>query len=165
MKPLVALLFILTCSNDVSIEELRQNFLKVESEEQTEFYINELENANSVECQGYLAGMYFMKSRYAGFPLTKMKYFKRGKKLLEQLIAENPNHIELRYLRLIMQYRVPEFLGYHEHKQLDYNYITTNIESANMNSEFKIQILEALINIDSMSEEKISELHKIQERI
>lgn len=165
MKLLLILLFTYSISYGSSIEEVRQNFWQVESIEKTEFYIDQLESEKSIEGQGYLAGMYFMKSRYAGFPLTKMKYFKKGKNLLDELIVTNPENIELRYLRLIMQYQIPEFLGYHENKESDFLYIQTNIENSALSIEFKHQILDILIQLDNMPKDKIEVLKIVKDSL
>lgn len=52
-----------------------------------------------------------LRARDAVWPGSKLKYTRRGLALLDDLVASHPNHVELRFLRLISCYRLPGFLG------------------------------------------------------
>lgn len=61
---------------------------------------------------GYKASATMMMANYVLNPLTKLSYFTKGKKLLEQTIEIVPANAELRFLRFAIQTNIPSFLGY-----------------------------------------------------
>lgn len=60
-------------------------------------------------------------------PLEKIKYFRKGKNLLDESVKQSPNHIEIRFLRFATQTKAPSFLGYDNNLQEDKNLILKNI--------------------------------------
>jgi hypothetical protein len=72
-----------------------------------------IDNSN----MGYLAVVCMMKSNHACFPFTKLKYFNKGRKLLERAIEFNPHSIELIYFRFEIQRRLPAVLSYDNRKE------------------------------------------------
>ncbi len=87
---------------------------------------NEVYNERFIKCleskglkkeQGYLAVAYIMKSNHASMPWTKLKYFHKGKNLLEQTIKENPNVVEWIFYRHEIQRRIPKGLNYNNLKE------------------------------------------------
>ena len=52
-----------------------------------------------------------LRARDAVWPGSKLKYTRRGLAVLDDAVALHPEHIELRFLRLISCYRLPGFLG------------------------------------------------------
>jgi len=105
------------------IEEVRGKFPYIENEEETDSYIEKLEEEKGALAEGYLAAMYFFKSRFVGFPTTKYKYFKKGKSMLDTAISSEPKNVELRYIRYIFQHQIPNFLGYDSNKEEDFEVI------------------------------------------
>lgn len=61
---------------------------------------------------GYKASATMMMANYVLNPFTKLSYFSKGKKLLEQAIEIVPANAELRFLRFAIQTNIPSFLGY-----------------------------------------------------
>lgn len=82
------------------------------SEKYSNRLIDELEEKNSKHLEGYLAVAYMMKSNHAVMPWTKLKYFYKGKNLLELAIKDNPKNIEWIYYRYEIQSRIPKGLKY-----------------------------------------------------
>jgi hypothetical protein len=66
---------------------------------------------------GYLAVACMMKSNHASFPFTKLKYFNKGRKLLEKAIELNPHSMELIFFRFEIQRRLPAILAYDNRKE------------------------------------------------
>lgn len=60
-------------------------------------------------------------------PLEKIKYFRKGKGLLDESVKQQPNHMEIRFLRFATQTKAPSFLGYNDNIQEDKNLILKNI--------------------------------------
>lgn len=121
------------------VEEVRDKFPYIENEEETDSFIDKLEEEKGILAEGYLAAMYFFKSRFVGFPTTKYKYFKKGKSMLDAAISMEPNNVELRYIRFIFQHQIPSFLGYDTNKQEDFEVI---INSEIIDEVFLLNLLE-----------------------
>ena len=158
MKLLVLLMFF-TIGNSISeVEKVRNTFPEITSIEQANYFIELLEKNETIEAKSYTAVMFFMKSRYVKFPLTKYKYFKKGKKQLDGLINTNTNNVEIRYLRFLLQSEMPKFLGYHTNIEEDFVLILNGIESSNLRGDFKIKILHNMLLVRSLSDEKSKQI-------
>lgn len=60
----------------------------------------------------YQGMSYMLKANYSYNPYSKLNFFNKGKKLLDNAIKESPDDIELRFLRFCVQTNAPGFLGY-----------------------------------------------------
>lgn len=149
-------------TNDMLIDA-RENFLTIETIEAAE--LKEalwLADENPV-VQGYGACMYFMQAKLVKNPITKWSRFKKGKKVLEKLIENNPNNIELRYQRFLFQSEMPEFLGYHENKKDDYEFILSTIDQASLEADFKCKMLENISKLKSLEpDQKLTVNKKVE---
>ena len=80
--------------------------------------INLLEPYNEINfpvLMGYKACGTIMMARHVSNPFSKLSYFRKGKKMLEAVIAVNDKVVELRFLRYSIQTNAPSFLGYNNH--------------------------------------------------
>ena len=68
------------------------------------------ENATA---EGYFALATMIQAKRFGNPFTKLSYFNKGKKILEEVINANPENAELRFLRFAVQTKVPAILLYY----------------------------------------------------
>lgn len=82
-------------------------------------YIKKLEDAHEPEIKGYRAMYIFMMAQHSLDPFSKWHYFYKGKKILEEVIAQHPDNIELKFLRFMIQTNIPSILGYNAHIQND----------------------------------------------
>ena len=72
------------------------------------------------ECiKGYIAAANMIEAKHLFNPATKLSCFNKGKTLLDNAIKNEPNNIELRFLRLGIQTNAPSFLGYSGQIQTD----------------------------------------------
>ena len=62
--------------------------------------------------QAYKGAITVLKAKHAFWPAKKMRFLNEGLPILDALVAQNPSHIEIRYLRLLSCYYLPGFLGY-----------------------------------------------------
>ena len=60
-------------------------------------------------------------------PIKKYAIFKQKSKDLDNIIIENPNSIEIRFLRYMIQSNAPQFLGYDTKIDSDYNFVLDNL--------------------------------------
>jgi len=166
MKSLFILLLLGVLSISTSaIDEVRNQFPKIDSKEQAESFIELLKDNKSPEAKGYSAAMILMKSRYVIFPLTKLKYFKEGKKELNDVIKKNPKNVEIRYLRFSMQKQIPNFLGYHDNINEDFNLIINDIEICTMHDSLKNKIISNMLLLNNLTSDEKSELTKLMNRL
>ena len=88
--------------------------------------LNEM-NKTSVLIKGYRGCFYFIKCQFIKNPFKKIKYFVQGKELLESAIKEDPQSVELKFLRYSIQKNLPRFLLYDKNLENDLRYVKNNI--------------------------------------
>lgn len=119
-------------ANATDLETIRKNYeLAVDDKEICEKMINELSN-NSTKNSLYLAYLGAFQTIWANHvfnPISKLKTFKRGKTNIEKAINEDPNNIEIRFIRLSVQKNCPRFLGYDDNIQEDQAFLNNNKKS------------------------------------
>lgn len=155
---LISILFFQPNSN---VEKVRKQFPEISTEEQADAFIEELKNDDSAEAKGYTAAMVFMKSRFVTFPFTKLKYFKKGKTILDETIIESPSNIEIRYIRFLMQKQIPDFLGYNDNIKEDFNVIVDGIKMSNLQSEMKSEIVKNMLLTKELTKEEKTTLNQL----
>lgn len=89
----------------------------------------------------YWAAATMKKAEFAWSPLNKLKYFNKGKKMLEDFIKKNPTNIEAKYIRWLTQKMAPAFLSYNKNLADDYQYIQKNIAKSAVDKEYQTFIL------------------------
>ena len=109
------------------LDDVRNQFPKINSVEEAESYMKLLEKEKSPEAKAYYAAMLFMKAKYVKFPLSKYNNFKKGKSTLDKLIQENKLNVEFRYLRFVFQNQLPAFLNYNANMEEDFLQIVKGI--------------------------------------
>ena len=70
---------------------------------------------NSPVLMGYKACGTMMMAKHVPNPFSKLSHFRKGRKMLETVIAVNDKVVELRFLRYSIQTNAPSFLGYNNH--------------------------------------------------
>jgi hypothetical protein len=76
---------------------------------------------------GYEGACEMIAAEHAINPLTKLKYFNSGKKVLETAILNDKDNIELRYLRYTLQEHSPSLLAYHGNMREDKIFLIQSI--------------------------------------
>ncbi|MFT5165382.1 MAG: hypothetical protein ACI8P3_000607 [Saprospiraceae bacterium] len=120
---------------------VRSSYHKISSAQQLEQFIQDLKGIACEEAQPYLASAIMQKAEYAFMPTSKLKYFNQGKKLLEKFIQANPNNLEARYVRVLVQSKAPSILGYKDNIKLDIEFIKSHINIADLPVDFQEIIL------------------------
>ena len=127
MKLLTFIFFCFTFSLSFCNDSIRKELdIAWKNEKYADKFIAKLEANLSKDHQGYLAVAYMMKSNHALMPWTKLKYFYKGKHLLEKSIKEEPERVELRFFRYEIQIKIPKGLKYNnilEDKKIMLDYI------------------------------------------
>ncbi|MGY6650207.1 hypothetical protein [Wenyingzhuangia sp. IMCC45574] len=89
----------------------------------------------------YLAAATMKKAEFVWSPFDKLKYFKKGKNLLEGYIKEHPTSVEAKYIRWLTQTMAPKFLGYRANLKQDYTFIQQHITQSDIDKQYQNIIL------------------------
>lgn len=158
------LLFFLMISSQVSGQEL--NLLKIRKEYSSavndkdicENNLNLLRSkAKATTEKGYLAVYEMVYAKHMGNPFKKLGQFKKGKNLLESLIGQEPNNVELRFIRWSVQTHAPSILNYSADIKEDKKFMINNLYSL-QNSDVKGIIYKYIKGANSFSEGELKEL-------
>jgi hypothetical protein len=137
--------FLLTPSTtkcDEALELVRVKFHQKLNENDLNTFLLEIERNNCTNMEPYRASAIMQKAQFTFFPTEKLRYFLKGKRLLEDFIVENPNHLEARYVRIIVQRYTPSLLMYNDDIDTDRAFIKKNIVlEKSLSVEFKKTIL------------------------
>lgn len=130
------LIFFLMISSQVSAQDLnllkirKEYSLAVKDEDICENNLNVLRaKAKATTDKGYLAVYEMVYAKHMGNPFKKIGQFKKGKNLLESLIKQNPNNVELRFIRWSVQIHAPSILNYSGDINEDKKYIVANLNT------------------------------------
>lgn len=74
---------------------------------------------SSAEVILFKGALYIKKSGFLKNLNEKLELFKKGRLIVEQKIEEQPDNVEFRFVRLIIQEKVPGILRYHKNKEED----------------------------------------------
>ena len=98
--------------------------------------ISELEKSEVKETElAYLGAFQAIWANHTINPISKLSSFKKGKKNIEKAIKQNPNQVEIRFIRLSIQYNIPKMLGYYSDIATDKDFVLKkfkNIENPNL---------------------------------
>lgn len=83
-----------------SLTEVTKTIQTLEAAKQTSF------------TRAYMGAMLMKQANLESKPTLKLEYFKQGSSMLDKEIANNPNNVEFRFLRLAIQEAAPAILGY-----------------------------------------------------
>ena len=74
----------------------------------------------------------------------KLSYLKKSEASFKEAVRKAPNNIEIRFMRMAVQYEIPEYLGYSEDMESDRKFIVNNIEQFDP-TEFSHGTLEEIL--------------------
>ncbi len=80
---------------------------------------------NSVNL-AYLGAFKTIWAHHAINPISKLSTFNKGKKYIESAVKQNPDNVEIRFVRLSVQKNCPSFLGYNDEIDQDVAFINAN---------------------------------------
>lgn len=158
------LLLFLMISSHISAQEL--NLLKirkeyssaVKSEDICENNLNLLRSkAKATTEKGYLAVYEMVYAKHMGNPFKKLGQFNKGKNLLESLIVQEPNNVELRFIRWSVQTHAPSILNYSADILEDKKFMINHLYSL-QNRDVKEIIYQYIKGANSFSEGELKEL-------
>ncbi len=161
-----------TVSKDL-IEKIRTTYYSgVENED----YVDSLQtliNTNFSENKknyptivlAYSAGIEALKSKHAFWPFNKMSYLNSSMDLFAEALLQDPNNLEIRFMRFSILHYVPGILGYSKEREEDqkviFNLLSQNT-AQNIPFELKEGIISFLIDSGRLSDLEIKSLKNIK---
>ena len=136
MKAQVYFLLILISLSGISqtIDEIRSEFHQVvlnpDDSKKFHHFISDVENP-SPTVKAYQAVSEALLAQVVWNPFSKLSQVVKYDKMMGQVIEEDPLNIEIRFLRLAIEYNLPSFLGMSEHVKEDSQMIVRNMSSIN----------------------------------
>ena len=76
------------------------------------------------KCEAYLGAALILKAKHVNSPISKLSFFRKGRKKLDDVIDKNPNFVEYRWLRYSLQKNAPSFLNYNKNLNMDSLFIS-----------------------------------------
>ncbi|MCA0933801.1 hypothetical protein LCM02_15170 [Lutimonas saemankumensis] len=135
---------------DIILHNIRSAFQEINSQEDIEsinrIRAEEAEYDNQNVIRAYQAAATCMKAEYVFSPVSKLKYFNKGKKKLETLI-ENDKSVEKVYLRLLIQLNVPRHLNYHQEINEDIVFLENHLADARIDLSYKRIMIKNLVSV------------------
>ena len=93
-------------------------------------YLNQLtEKDNTINA--YIGANNLLISKFSKNIIKKFKYFEEGRKIIEQSIKNDPENIEIVFLRYLNQRNSPWFLNYNQNLVEDYDFLIKNLNFIN----------------------------------
>ena len=138
------------------LDELRQNFQEISSEDDIEKIIGmsiDPQDPEAPTAKAYQAASTCMMGEYVFSPIKKLKYFNQGKTSLEQLIAEEKS-VENVYLRLLIQLNIPRLLNYYKNIDGDIAYLEAELPAAKIDVDYKYTMIRNLVTLADKNELK-----------
>lgn len=137
-------------AQQTDVKQLRSVYALASTEEIQANKLFELTKSSTLENDymgyAYHAVAQTLLAKYTLNPLIKFTYFKEGTNKLEQVISQNPNEVELRFLRYCIQKNIPDFLDYSSNIEQDSLHIVQRI--INTDKELQSYILPIFKNIN-----------------
>jgi len=62
-------------------------------------------------------------------PFKKFTYLKKSRSSLNQAVKEDPEDIEIRFIRMAVQYEIPSYLGFSQEVESDKEFIISNFKT------------------------------------
>ncbi len=105
----------------------------------------------------YKAGVIALRSKHAFWPFSKMSYLNESMDIFAEAIDDDPNNLEIRFMRFSILYYVPGILGYDEEEEKDLNKVfelLLNKDFSTIDFELQEGMAEFLIESDLLTVEQ-----------
>jgi hypothetical protein len=104
-------------------------------------------------CNAYKGASLAMKAAYAPGVFDKFDFFAQGKELIELAVSQDPANPEIRFIRYCIQANVPSIVFYSGDIDEDFEIIQAHLRQKNIELEFWIDAMKAMINSEKSSKE------------
>lgn len=129
---IIIVMFSVNISNGQNIEKIRRLYLQSSNNDakldSLNYWLSNYNQTNNLMSAYYGVNL-ILKSKYLKNPFKKIKYFEKGRKILEDAIIKEPDNIELIFLRYTVQKNTPSILMYKKDIEEDYQSIKSELDS------------------------------------
>ena len=101
------------------------------------------EGAEYNQILAYVGASNAKMASYVSSPISKLKYFNKGKTKLNESLAKKKS-VESVYLRLLIQLNAPSFLNYNDFIEEDLSFFENNITTDPLPVKFKKEMIDNL---------------------
>lgn len=111
----------------------------------------------------YLGALDALKAKHTWNPYSKIKYLNVSEKLMDKAVSQDPNNIEILFMRFSIQHNVPGFLGYGKNLVGDKQQLITQLNNKNYGTadrELTMSIIKFLIDSKRCTPAENDRLHK-----
>ena len=129
MIGLLSLFFCLFLSSS-NIKEVVKEFHNLRTRQSEVVFVENYSLSSQPSVLAYVCAVEMKQVEYSHNPISKLRIFKHTKKKLDSLIQTNPTDVHLRYIRLLLQEKAPNILGYNEYIDEDKLFLTNTLEIA-----------------------------------
>lgn len=149
--------FSLLLVSNLDVAEVRALYRKaVESEAEATSLYAKLQGVNENDDKvlvGYKGALTAITAKYEKEVKTKKERFKTGVSLIEYAVSQEPENVELRFIRLSIQQNSPKFLKYKKNISEDKALIFDNLENLE-NAKLKAHIEDYILYSKNFSEQE-----------
>ncbi len=163
-----------TSADSATLNSIRTNFYKaVSSEEITDTLKKFIEQKYSENYENfcpvilaYYGGIEALKAKHAFNPIAKLDYLISALNKLKKAVNENPDNLEIRFLRFSVLHNLPAILGYNDELISDKNetyklLLQKNYSKLNLN--LQKGIVKFLLESGRLSEKQQETLQQLYE--
>ena len=125
-------LFVVITLFNLNIDEVRQRYQNALSDSKTaETLFSDLNAQSSPQplILAYKGATRAVMAQYALSPASKLEYVREGSGWLDDAVIQDPNDMEIRYLRYTVERSMPAFLPYRTHLAQDSQRLTAALIS------------------------------------
>ncbi len=132
MRSLVIIVFVLLVGSSYSqsLLEVRKGFHDAVMEPKLTKEFNKYlkqSNITTATINAYRAASEAMMARVVWNPISKLSQVVKYAELMEEAVNSDEDNIEIRFLRLSIEYNIPKFLGMSKHLEQDTDMIVKNL--------------------------------------
>jgi hypothetical protein len=129
---IIIIMLSVNISNGQNIEKIRRLYLQSSNNDakldSLNYWLSNYNQTNNLMSAYYGVNL-ILKSKYLKNPFKKIKYFEKGREILEDAIIKEPDNIELIFLRYTVQKNTPSILMYKKDIEEDYQSIKSELDS------------------------------------
>lgn len=103
------------------------------------------ENISEAVRYAYQGALQALKGKYSFLPAMKLNFFWEASSYLQKALAQEPENVEIIFLRFTVECGVPSLMSYALHLQEDRKKIIELLPESNLEDDFKKAIAEYLI--------------------
>ncbi|MDY0103690.1 MAG: hypothetical protein RBS07_12215 [Lentimicrobium sp.] len=111
-----------TVEAQVTLSQARSNYLSIATDECKALELSKMfekKQPSDALLKAYYGASSAAAPACLSNPMDKLKYFRKGKDLLDESVKQQPAQVEIRFLRFATQTKAPSFLGYNDNLEED----------------------------------------------